>query len=69
MPRSYIEAKGRGTELKPQNGEDTEKSVKDIMKSITNVRNDRAKKEQVKKFIPQKNRVTFPPQAKRAPNS
>ena len=45
-----MEANGRGGEIKPQQGEERDKEVKDIMKSITNVRNDRAKKEQAKKW-------------------
>ena len=45
-----MESKGRGTELKQQQGEEKETAVKDIMKSITNVRNDRSKKEQAKKW-------------------
>ena len=48
--RSYMESNGRGTELKTQQGEETDKAVNDILKSITNVRNDRAKKEQTKKW-------------------
>ena len=48
--RSYMEGKGRGAELKQQQGEEKGKEVKDIMKSITNVRNDRAKKDQAKKW-------------------
>ena len=48
--RSYMEGKGRGAELKQQQGEEKDKGVKDIMKSITNVKNDRAKKEQAKKW-------------------
>lgn len=48
--RSYMEGKGRGAELKQQQGEEKDKGVKDIMKSITNVRNDRAKKDQAKKW-------------------
>ena len=45
-----MEGKGRGAELKQQQGEEKGKEVKDIMKSITNVRNDRAKKDQAKKW-------------------
>ena len=48
--RSYMESNGRGTELKAQQGEEKDKAVNDILKSITNVRNDRAKKEQAKKW-------------------
>ena len=48
--RSYMEGKGRGAELKQQQGEEKGMEVKDIMKSITNVRNDRAKKDQAKKW-------------------
>ena len=48
--RSYMETQGRGPELKSQQGEETDKTVNDILKSITNVRNDRAKKEQAKKW-------------------
>ena len=48
--RSYMETQGRGPELKAQQGEETDKTVNDILKSITNVRNDRAKKEQAKKW-------------------
>ena len=45
-----MESKGRGTELKQQQGEEKDTAVKDIMKSISNVRNDRSKKEQAKKW-------------------
>ena len=45
-----MEAKGRGNELKAQQGDEKDIAVKDAMKSITNVRNDRAKKEQAKKW-------------------
>ena len=45
-----MESKGRGTELKQLSGEEKDKNVKDIMKSISNVRNDRSKKEQAKKW-------------------
>ena len=61
-----MESKGRGSELKQSNGEEKDKvlcgrlytfsylfvfkAVKDIMKSISNVRNDRSKKEQAKKW-------------------
>ena len=45
-----MDATGRGGEMKPQQGEEREKEVKEIMKSITNVRNDRAKKETAKKW-------------------
>ena len=48
--RSYMETQGRGPELKTQQGEETDKTVNEILKSITNVRNDRAKKEQAKKW-------------------
>ena len=48
--RSYMESKGRGGELKQQQGEEREKSVKQIMRSLANVRNDRSKKEQAKKW-------------------
>ena len=48
--RSYYEAQGRGGELKNQQGEERDKNVNDILKSITNVRNDRAKKEQAQKW-------------------
>ena len=48
--RSYYEGQGRGAELKAEQGEERDKEVNDIMKSITNVRNDRAKKEQAKKW-------------------
>lgn len=49
--RSYMETIGRGTELKTaEDGGDQAKSVKDIMKSVHNLRNDRAKKEQAKKW-------------------
>ena len=48
--RSYMETIGRGTELKPGDDGDQTKSVKDIMKSVSNLRNDRAKKEQAKKW-------------------
>lgn len=41
---------GRGAELKAEQGEERDKDVNDIMKSITNVRNDRAKKDQAKKW-------------------
>ena len=45
-----MEANGRGAEMKVQQGEERDKEVKEIMKSITNVKNDRAKKEQAKKW-------------------
>ena len=45
-----METHGRGTELKTQQGEEVDKTVNDILKSITNVRNDRAKKDQAKKW-------------------
>ena len=45
-----MEATGRGSEMKPQQGEERDKEVKEIMKSITNVRNDRAKKDTAKKW-------------------
>ena len=48
--RSYMETIGRGTELKNAEDGDQSKSVKDIMKSVHNLRNDRAKKEQAKKW-------------------
>lgn len=48
--RSYMETIGRGTELKSAEDGDQSKSVKDIMKSVHNLRNDRAKKEQAKKW-------------------
>eukprot|EP00090_Calanus_glacialis_P022333 TRINITY_DN34479_c0_g1_i1.p1 TRINITY_DN34479_c0_g1~~TRINITY_DN34479_c0_g1_i1.p1 ORF type:complete len:247 (-),score=73.52 TRINITY_DN34479_c0_g1_i1:56-754(-) len=48
--RSYMESNGRGTELKGKEEGENAKTVREIMKSITNVRNDRAKKEQVKKW-------------------
>ena len=45
-----MEANGRGGEMKPQQGEERDKEVKEIMKSIANVRNDRAKKDTAKKW-------------------
>ena len=49
--RSYMETIGRGMELKATDGpEDHSKPVKDIMKSVTNVRNDKAKKETAAKW-------------------
>ena len=48
--RSYYDAQGRSGELKTQQGEERDKDVNDILKSITNVRNDRAKKEQAQKW-------------------
>ena len=61
-----MESKGRGSELKQANREEKDKVlcvglcifsdpsvfqvVKDIMNSISNVRNDRSKKEQAKKW-------------------
>ena len=48
--RSYFEGQGREAELKNAQGDETDKTVNDIMKSITNVRNDRAKKEQAQKW-------------------
>jgi hypothetical protein len=51
LVRSYLEGKGRQGELKPHDDkEDKDGRVKDIMKSITNVRNDRSKKDQAKKW-------------------
>ena len=48
--RSYFEGQGREAELKTAAGDERDKVVNDIMKSITNVRNDRAKKEQAQKW-------------------
>ena len=45
-----MEANGRAGEMKPQNGDETEKEVKEILKSIINVKNDRAKKDTAKKW-------------------
>ena len=45
-----MESNGRGTELKPKDDADETKAVKDIMKSIANIRNDKAKKQQASKW-------------------
>ena len=47
MVWSYYEAQGRGGELKNHQGEERDKNVNDILKSITN---DWAKKEQAQKW-------------------
>ena len=48
--RSYMETNNRGAELKPAAGDDSQNNVKDIMKSVTNLRLDEARKNQAKKW-------------------